>query len=328
MTNSIELATMSRTARNQTRQIGRNGGRLAAGAATLLATVGPAWALKTSNLFEQAERQLADPELSFILVLTLGLIGAVVAFVVVPYMWERSNSTRSLWQSLCRLERENSRLRDRVDSLLTAAHRRVQSIRRASSGASEDESQHLGQGLHAIAESLNEWSRKLRDPSLGFNRAELADMLHSHAQDAGSLASEFQEWESRQSIPADGHVRLLIVDDDEMNRARVADSLAQVGYEVETATDGAQALEMLTHQRFDLVIMDLDLPIMDGFESAQRIRSGEICPDIPIVALAAEENREDAARCLAMGMNDYLTKPCDMNTLESKLRRWLPGASS
>jgi PAS domain S-box-containing protein len=118
-------------------------------------------------------------------------------------------------------------------------------------------------------------------------------------------------------------LRVLLAEDNAINQ-RVAVKLLQLaGYEVVVAGDGEQALAALARERFDLVLMDCQMPVLDGFSAARRIReSGQAWRTIPIVALTANAMPGDRERCLAAGMNDYLAKPLDRSDLLETLARW------
>jgi PAS domain S-box-containing protein len=114
--------------------------------------------------------------------------------------------------------------------------------------------------------------------------------------------------------------RILVVDDVELNRELMLALLSKYGCEVGLAEDGAQALAALRGGAFELVLMDCQMPVMDGFTATQVIRaSGERFADIPIVALTASAQPEHLARCEAAGMNDHLTKPLNPGALERVL---------
>jgi len=114
--------------------------------------------------------------------------------------------------------------------------------------------------------------------------------------------------------------RILVVDDVELNRELMLALLAKYGCEVGLAEDGAQAIEALRTSAYELVLMDCQMPVMDGFSATQAIRaSREAFADIPIVALTASAQPEHLARCEAAGMNDHLTKPLNPGALERVL---------
>ncbi|UAL11154.1 PAS domain S-box protein [Caulobacter segnis] len=114
--------------------------------------------------------------------------------------------------------------------------------------------------------------------------------------------------------------RILVVDDVELNRELMLALLSKYGCEVGLAEDGAQAIEALRAGAFELVLMDCQMPVMDGFAATQTIRaSGEAFADIPIVALTASAQPEHLARCQAAGMNAHLTKPLNPGALEAVL---------
>lgn len=100
--------------------------------------------------------------------------------------------------------------------------------------------------------------------------------------------------------------------------------LIRLGYTVEVAADGASALEVLAREPFDVILMDCQMPRMDGFETTQHIRelTGERAR-VPIVALTANAMKGDRERCLKAGMNDYLTKPFRPDALKETLDRWI-----
>lgn len=122
-------------------------------------------------------------------------------------------------------------------------------------------------------------------------------------------------------------MRVLVVEDEKINQLVLGRLLEKLGHAVMLADNGQQALDMLTEERFDLIFMDNQMPIMDGRETARAIRSGQAGNrDIPIIALTACAMTGDRERMLEAGMNDYLSKPIDMRTLLMIMRRWGPQA--
>lgn len=120
-------------------------------------------------------------------------------------------------------------------------------------------------------------------------------------------------------------LRLLLVEDNSVNLL-VAQRLLQVlGCEVETATQGEQALEALHARPFDVVLMDCQMPVLDGYAATRRWRAHEAAQDmarLPIVAMTANAMAGDRERCLQAGMDDYLSKPINRETLQAVLARW------
>ena len=127
-------------------------------------------------------------------------------------------------------------------------------------------------------------------------------------------------------IPSGSNKRhVLVVEDDAMNQMIVCSMLQNAGYLTSTADDGAQALDLLSRETFDLVLMDWQMPDMDGLEVTRRLRGGtvgEFGTVVPIIALTANAFAEDRAACLAAGMNDFLTKPVLAESLISAVARW------
>ncbi|MFN8642409.1 MAG: ATP-binding protein [Candidatus Binatia bacterium] len=120
--------------------------------------------------------------------------------------------------------------------------------------------------------------------------------------------------------------RVLVVDDSDVVRAVTRELLRRLGQEVETVAGGAEALARLAAHPFDLVLLDCQMPEMDGFETARRIRAGEDGSGrrLPIVAFSAGAPEIHRDRCLAAGMDDCLAKPIAPGALQGLLARWLP----
>jgi two-component system, sensor histidine kinase and response regulator len=115
--------------------------------------------------------------------------------------------------------------------------------------------------------------------------------------------------------------RLLLVEDNATNQQVARDLLERIGCLVTTAGDGRQALERVERLTFDAVLMDVQMPVMDGLSATRAIRARH--PRLPIIALTAAALSEDRERCLAAGMNDHLSKPIVLESLIEVLRRWV-----
>jgi CheY-like chemotaxis protein len=105
-----------------------------------------------------------------------------------------------------------------------------------------------------------------------------------------------------------GNARILVAEDNAVNRAVALAQLRKLGFHVSLVTNGAEAIEAVDRDQYDLVLMDCEMPGMDGFEATRRIRLSAH-PDIPIIAVTADAVSGDRERCLREGMNDYLAKP-------------------
>ena len=113
--------------------------------------------------------------------------------------------------------------------------------------------------------------------------------------------------------------RILLVEDNEMNRDMLGRRLRRRGYEVEVAVDGQEGIERCAALMPDLVLMDMSLPVIDGWEATRRIKANERLRAIPIIALTAHAMSGDREAALAAGCDDYDTKPIDLERLIGKI---------
>jgi signal transduction histidine kinase/CheY-like chemotaxis protein/HPt (histidine-containing phosphotransfer) domain-containing protein len=121
------------------------------------------------------------------------------------------------------------------------------------------------------------------------------------------------------------HVNVLVVEDNPVNQQVATGMLGKLGCHVEVARSGVEALTRLSAQPYDLVFMDCEMPDMDGYEATAEIRRREAgARHIPIVAMTAHAMEGDRERCLAVGMDDYVSKPLQAAALEATVRRWAP----
>jgi CheY-like chemotaxis protein/anti-sigma regulatory factor (Ser/Thr protein kinase) len=127
------------------------------------------------------------------------------------------------------------------------------------------------------------------------------------------------------AITDPGNALILIVEDNIVNQKVIKGLLQRKGYRFETAGDGSQALGMLEHNRFDAILMDVQMPVMDGLEATRRIRGLERWREIPIIAMTAHAMSGDQERCLAAGMDAYLSKPVNSSDLFRLLESYLGG---
>ncbi|MGY8675289.1 MAG: response regulator [Verrucomicrobiia bacterium] len=118
--------------------------------------------------------------------------------------------------------------------------------------------------------------------------------------------------------------RILIVEDNEMNLEILSHRLARRGFEIVTAVDGVEGLARAKEANPDLIIMDMGLPLMDGYECTRQIKDAPTTSPIPVIALTAHAMPEDEARARTAGCDDFDTKPVDLNRLLEKISAFLP----
>jgi two-component system, cell cycle response regulator DivK len=117
--------------------------------------------------------------------------------------------------------------------------------------------------------------------------------------------------------------KILLVEDNEMNRDMLSRRLIKKGYEVVMALDGEQALEMAQAEAPDLILMDISLPGLDGWEATRRLKARPETQAIPIIALTAHAMAGDKEKCLEAGCDDYDTKPVEFPRLLGKIQGFL-----
>jgi len=113
--------------------------------------------------------------------------------------------------------------------------------------------------------------------------------------------------------------KILLVEDNEMNRDMLARRLQRRGYEVVIAVDGAQGVEMAKSEAPDLILMDMSLPVLDGWEATRRIKADDAMKAIPIIALTAHAMSGDREKAIEAGCDDYDTKPIELPRLLEKI---------
>ncbi len=162
-----------------------------------------------------------------------------------------------------------------------------------------------GSTFHFTAPLENARTGEMEQPSdaLGAGVSTLAAAVHAHS------ASK---------------LRVLVAEDNPVNQSLILSVLRKEGHEVRLAANGRQVLEAVQSASFDLILMDVQMPEMDGFEATAAIRKSEQVTGahVPIVAITAHAMRGDRARCLEAGMDEYLTKPIDLSELRATLRKW------
>lgn len=149
---------------------------------------------------------------------------------------------------------------------------------------------------------------------------------------AGAVATPSIDADRRRSAPPAGPAtpprlpgaRILIAEDKRVNQEVARRMVEKTGAQVTLANDGAEAVALAQAEHFDLVLMDLQMPVMDGFEATRLIRNA--FPDLPVIALSAAVMDEDRDRVRAAGLNAHLAKPIDMAALYQTLAAWLPGS--
>ena len=122
--------------------------------------------------------------------------------------------------------------------------------------------------------------------------------------------------------------KLLYVEDNEMNRDMLSRRLQRRGFEVLIAVDGEQGLSMAASEKPDLILMDMSLPVVDGWEATRRLKAAPDTQAIPIIGLTAHAMSTDRDKCLEAGCDDYDTKPVELERLLEKIERLLGAGAS
>ena len=113
--------------------------------------------------------------------------------------------------------------------------------------------------------------------------------------------------------------RILLVEDNEMNRDMLSRRLVRNGYEVVIAIDGQQGVDMALSERPDLILMDMSLPVIDGWEATRRVKANDATRQIPVIALTAHAMAGDREKAMEVGCEDYDTKPVEITRLLGKI---------
>ena len=114
-------------------------------------------------------------------------------------------------------------------------------------------------------------------------------------------------------------MKILIVEDNEMNRDMLSRRLIKKGFEIIIAVDGEEGVKKTISEKPDLILMDMSLPVMDGWEATKKLKSNSDTSKIPIIALTAHAMAQDKEKALAAGCDEYDTKPIDLDRLLSKI---------
>jgi CheY-like chemotaxis protein len=150
--------------------------------------------------------------------------------------------------------------------------------------------------------------------------------LKEAANPAGTEKESESEVTGAASIPSQSNgslkgVRILVAEDNPVNQKLVEIVLRQMGCEVDLAANGQEVVEQLRKKTYDLCLMDIQMPVMGGIEAACLIRK-EISRDLPLIALTASAMQRDRERCFEAGMNDFLSKPIEIQKLRGKISQW------
>jgi len=137
-------------------------------------------------------------------------------------------------------------------------------------------------------------------------------------QDSNSAATPLED----RRIPDPSPLRLLLVDDNGVNLKVAVRMLKRLGYHAETASDGREAVNAVAASPYDIVLMDVHMPVLDGLEATAEIRKLDLAWQQPtIVAMTAAAMADDERRCRVAGMDDYIPKPIKLRTLQETLER-------
>jgi PAS domain S-box-containing protein len=147
-------------------------------------------------------------------------------------------------------------------------------------------------------------------------------LARSDVVDGHTAAEHYSDWSAGEGT------RVLLVEDNELNQQVATELLQAVGCWVDIAVDGRQALNRLSEMRYDLVFMDMQIPLLDGLATTRLLRRLPGLSTLPVIAITANASQRDRDACLAAGMNDFVSKPFEPQTLYAIVRRWLTETSA
>ena len=157
------------------------------------------------------------------------------------------------------------------------------------------------------------------------NPSILRETIITVLSEADAIPEEQREFVTRHTVQEKHHwlkIRILLVEDNFVNQKVIVRQLEKLGYRADIAGNGQEAFDAVNNIPYDLVLMDCNMPVMDGYTATKKIRETDNIKDIPIIALTANAMKEDEDKCLAAGMNDYLTKPVNRNVLGNTINKW------
>ena len=138
-------------------------------------------------------------------------------------------------------------------------------------------------------------------------------------------ANDKQVTQNTMAIKPASEYKIIIVEDNDVNKELLLIQLEDLGYTADTAENGKVFLDMINENHYDLVLMDCQMPVLNGYDATKQYREIEKPEiNIPIIAVTANAMAGDREKCLASGMNDYIAKPVNLTTLNEIITNWLP----
>ncbi len=138
----------------------------------------------------------------------------------------------------------------------------------------------------------------------------------------GSEKAEVHIDDTQFSPKSNKHIQILVAEDNRTNQLVVSAMLKRLGYQFDICDDGQQAFDAIGNKHYDIVLMDCQMPVLDGFAATKKIRSHSELSDLTIIALTAGATTKEQKECYEAGMNDFLSKPITMNILKDTLKKW------
>lgn len=174
----------------------------------------------------------------------------------------------------------------------------------------------LEEDSHELLEGIQVLSKPI-------TASKILDALNSLVNQRPVISSGMSESDIKSKFEVLGPKEILLVEDNPINREVTSQLLEFINLKIFTAENGKEAFDMASKKTFDLVLMDVQMPIMDGFEATRRIRKLPRWDRVPIIAMTAHAFKEDIELCVAAGMNDHVSKPVVPNKLYNVLLKWL-----